>query len=74
MTTSTMMNKTAIAVSNSVQSVEQEFAKPGASSEETTSSLYWANVLNAKTMRMDESENLVSNKTKQIKRRICWWM
>lgn len=74
MTTPTMMNKTVSAISNSVPSVEKEFAKPAAPSKETTSSLYWANVLNAKTMQMDESENIVSNKTKQIKRRICWWM
>ncbi len=73
MTISTRMNKTAT-ISNSVQFVEQEFAKPATPSEETTSSIYWANVLNAKTIRMDESENLASNKTKQTKRRIYWWM
>ena len=73
MTTSTRINKTATR-SNSVQSVEQEFAKSVAPSEETTSSIYWANVLNNKTIRMDESENLASNKTKQTKRRIYWWM
>ncbi|HEY9613613.1 hypothetical protein [Allocoleopsis sp.] len=73
MTASTMMNKTAT-ISNSVQFVEQEFTKSLAPSEETTSSIYWANVLNAKTIRMDESENLASNKTKPTKRRIYWWM
>lgn len=67
MTNSTMMNKTATR-SNSVQFVEQEFAKPRALSEETTSSIYWANVLNAKIIRVDESENLASKKTKQTKR------
>lgn len=66
-------NKTAV-ISNSVQFVEQEFPKPVVPSEETVSSLYWANVLNTKTIRMDESENLASNKTKQTKRRIYWWM
>ena len=73
MTTSTRMNKTAT-ISNSVQFVEPEFAKPAAPIEETTSSIYWANVLNAKTTRMDESENSASDKTKQTKRRIHWWM
>lgn len=73
MTASTRMNKT-VALSNSVQFVEQEFAKPAAPSEERASSLYWANVLNTKTIRMDESENLASNKTKQTKHRIYWWM
>ncbi|HEY9608591.1 hypothetical protein [Allocoleopsis sp.] len=73
MTTSTRINKTA-ALSNSVQFVEQEFARPAAPSEEKASSLYRANVLNTQTIRMDESENLVSNKTKQTKCRIYWWM
>lgn len=73
MTTSTRMNKTAT-ISNSVQFVEQEFAKSVAPSEETTSSIYWANVLNTKTIRMDELENSASDKTKQTKRRIYWWM
>lgn len=73
MTTLTRMNKTAV-TSNSVQFVEQEFAKPATPSEEMASSLYWANVLNAKIIQMDESENLASNKTKQTKRRIYWWM
>lgn len=73
MSTLTRMNKTAT-LSNSVQFVEQEFAKSVAPSEETTSSIYWANVLNTKTIRMDKLENLASDKTKPTKRRIYWWM
>jgi hypothetical protein len=76
MTTSIKLNKTAINTSNFLQLVEQNFTKLPVPSEENTSSLYWANVINAKTIPMDESENLISNKTQQIKRRsrIYWWM
>lgn len=73
MTVSTRLNKTAFNRSNSVQFVEEKFVKPTAPSSETSFSLYWKNVLNVKTMQMDESE-IVSNKTQQIKRSIYWWM
>lgn len=73
MTISTRLNKTAFNRSNSVQFVEKKFVKPTAPSPETTSSLCWENVLNVKTMQIDELE-IVSKKTQQTKRRIYWWM
>lgn len=73
MTISTRLKKTGLNNSNSVQFFDKKFIKPTAPSSETTSSLYWENVLNVNTRQMDESE-IVSNKTQQKKRRIYWWM
>lgn len=73
MTVSTRLKKTAFNSSNSVQFVEEKVAKPTVPSPEMISSLYWENVLNVKTMQINESE-IVSNKTQQTKRRIYWWM
>ena len=76
MTTSTMLKKIANYTFSSIQFVGRQLVKPATLSEETNSSMYWANVLNVKTMGIDESENIVSNKTQQIKSCSCiyWWM
>ena len=73
MTISTRLNKTAFNSSNSVQFVEKKVVKSTTQRPEKTSSLCWENVLNVKTMQIDELE-IVSNKTQQTKRRIYWWM
>ena len=73
MTASTRLNKIAFNRSTSVQFVGEKVVKPTAPSPETTSSLYWENLLNVKTKQLDESE-VVSNKTQQTKCRAYWWM
>ncbi|MEG3858574.1 hypothetical protein [Microcoleus sp. herbarium12] len=75
MTTSIRLKTPAGNRSNSFRLVEKQL-KPVAASAETTSGIFWENVLNVKTMPVARSENQVSNKTPEIKRssRICWWM